>query len=324
MNRFYLAQLCTIAACFAVPAMAQDMPVKQGVDAWDRGDYSRAVTLWSAEAEKGDADAQFNLAQAYKLGRGITADLKQAELWYGKAAQQGHEQGEASYGLALFANGKQQDAVRWLERAAHRGDPRAQYLLGTMHFNGDFVARDWPRAYALATRASQTGLAEASAAVAQMDQHIPLAQRQEGLKLARQYEVAFNRAPAPLPVQAVAEAPAATSSKPQTSSASPPTPQQAISTKPAAAAPVAAAVKPAAPRPKPITDGGWRIQLGSFADAKNAASLWGKVRGKLPGRSVSYVKAGNFTRVLVGPFASQREATEHCRGLNPCVPVRKP
>ncbi|MBL7372650.1 sel1 repeat family protein, partial [Escherichia coli] len=80
-----------------------------------------------------------------RRGRGVAADLNQAELWYAKAAAQGHEQAEASYGLALFTNGKRDKAAPWLQRAAGRGDPRAQYVLGTMYFNGDVVQKDWVR-----------------------------------------------------------------------------------------------------------------------------------------------------------------------------------
>ena len=54
------------------PAFAD---VKDGVDAWTRGDFARAVKEWRGPALKGDPDAQFNLAQAYKLGRGVPADL---------------------------------------------------------------------------------------------------------------------------------------------------------------------------------------------------------------------------------------------------------
>ena len=175
-------------ALAVLPAIAQDNPVKAGVDAWERGDYKGAVDRWRGPAARGDADAQFNLGQAYKLGRGVPADLAQAEAWYGKAAAQGHEQAEASYGLALFANGKREAASPWLQRAAGRGDPRAQYVLGTMYFNGDVVQKDWVRAYALIVRSSQSGLTEASSALAQMDKYVSLQDRQAGLALARRYE----------------------------------------------------------------------------------------------------------------------------------------
>ena len=40
-----------------------------------------------ANAEKGDADASFNLGQAYRLGRGVPLDLSAAKVWFERAAQ---------------------------------------------------------------------------------------------------------------------------------------------------------------------------------------------------------------------------------------------
>ena len=115
-----------ILASAALPAHAT---VKAGVDAWDRGDYAGAVAQWRAQAIAGDADAQFNLAQAYKLGRGVPADLKVAEDWYRKAAAQGHIRAEDNLGLVMFQNGDRQRALPYIEKSANRGDPRAQYVL---------------------------------------------------------------------------------------------------------------------------------------------------------------------------------------------------
>lgn len=299
------------AALLVAPAIAQDNPVKAGVDAWDKGDFKGAVELWRVQANRGNADAQFNLGQAYKLGRGVPADLKQAETWYGKAAWQGHEQAEASYGLALFANGKRSEALTWLQRAVQRGDPRAQYVLGTMYFNGDVVAKDWVRAYALVTRSSQTGLNEASTALAQMDKYMSVPERQQGLTLARKYEEEFNRAP-------VVDLP-----PPQMASNNPPP------TRPAPRPTPVAIAKPPVTRPPaptaattPVREGGWRVQLGAFGDPNNARKLWGQVGGRFPGRQVYYVKQGNLTRVLVGPFGSRSEAAGACGGVSPCVPTQ--
>ncbi|WP_137862230.1 MULTISPECIES: SPOR domain-containing protein [unclassified Sphingomonas] len=313
-----LLELIAVAgmALAAPPALAQENPVKAGVEAWERGDYKGAVDRWRGPAMKGDADAQFNLGQAYKLGRGVAADLNQAELWYAKAAAQGHEQAEASYGLALFTNGKRDKAAPWLQRAAGRGDPRAQYVLGTMYFNGDVVQKDWVRAYALVTRSSQSGLAEASSALAQMDKYMTVQDRQAGLTLARKYEDEANRAPLlgaerpPVEVAAGTAPPrtAPVRTPPRTGSATPP---------PAPVKVAATAPPPAAP----IRDGGWRLQLGAFGDPANARRLWSQVGGRFPGRQVAYVKAGTLTKVLVGPFASRGEAAGACRGVSPCVPV---
>ncbi|MEP9357444.1 SPOR domain-containing protein [Sphingomonas sp. KR3-1] len=293
------------------PALAQENPVKAGVEAWERGDYKAAVDRWRAPAMKGDSDAQFNLGQAYKLGRGVPADLNQAELWYGKAAAQGHEQAEASYALALFANGKRDAAAPWLQRAAGRGDPRAQYVLGTMYFNGDIVQKDWVRAYALVTRSSQSGLGEASTALAQMDKYMSVQDRQAGLTLARKYEEEANRAPLPGSNPPPAEV----------ASSNPPVrkPPRVV-TVPAVQVPAPVKVAAAAPAAA-VRDGGWRLQLGAFGDPGNARKLWSQLGGRFPGRSVSYVKSGSLTKVLVGPYASRAEASGACRGVSPCVPV---
>lgn len=167
------------------PAFAD---VKAGVDAWARGDYDAAVREWREPAARGDADAQFNMAQAYRLGRGVEADEAQAEMFYAKAAAQGHIKAADNYGLLLFQAGRREEAMPYVQAAADRGDPRAQYLLGIAHFNGDLVPKDWVRAYALLTLANATGLPQARPAIQQMDDFIPLKDRQSAQVLAKQIE----------------------------------------------------------------------------------------------------------------------------------------
>jgi len=176
---------CTAVAlvALAAPALAD---VKAGVDAWSHADYATAVKEWQGPADAGDADAMFNLAQAYRMGRGVAADPQRAEALYAKAAAAGHQQARDTYGLMLFQDGKRAAALPYLQDAARRGDPRSQYLLGIAHFNGDLVAKDWVRAYALVTLANAAGLPQAAAAIAQMDQHIPLEQRQQAQGVAQQ------------------------------------------------------------------------------------------------------------------------------------------
>ena len=173
--------LAGAATMLASPAQAD---VKAGVDAWSRGDFTAAVREWQAPADRGDADAQFNLAQAYKLGRGVKQDLVKAEGLFGKAAAQGHMQASDNYGLLLFQRGQRAQALPYIRAAADRGDARAQYLLGLSHFNGDNVPKDWVRAYALVSLAQQAGLEQARPALAQMDQYVPMDQRQQAVALA--------------------------------------------------------------------------------------------------------------------------------------------
>ena len=176
---------------FAAPLGAT---VRDGVDAWSRGDYAAAVAEWQAPAAAGDPDAMFNMGQAYRLGRGVPQDMDRAEQLYLAAAQAGHMQAADTYGLMLFQDGRREEALPYVLAASGRGDPRAQYLVGIAHFNGDLVTRDWERAYALLTLANGTGLPQAGPAIQQMDTHIPLDQRQAGVALSRQIQIEAEEA----------------------------------------------------------------------------------------------------------------------------------
>ncbi|RXD07162.1 sporulation protein [Sphingomonas sp. UV9] len=327
----------------AIPAHAD---VKAGVDAWAKGDYARAVGEWRPLAIAGDADAQFNLAQAYKLGRGVPLDPGLAESWFRKAALQGHLQAGDNYGLALFQAGKKTDALPWLEKSVARGEPRTQLVLGTMLFNGDGVPRDFPRAYALMTRASASGLQSASQTLAQMDQYISPADREKGTALAQQY--ALQMTPAAPSRTTVGQAGERVSGRPANQAggrvdvpASLPardsTPTREPMPKPATPKPApvkAVAAKPVpkpTPKPAPVpapvpatvkATGKWRIQLGAFRDQGNAETQWSKVRGRLRGTQPFYTKAGSVTRLQAGGFASKAEATRACSAAGvPCVIV---
>lgn len=322
MRKFGAILLTAGIGLVSLPATAD---VKDGVEAWQRGDYKQAVGEWRGPAVAGDPDAQFNLGQAYKLGRGVPADLAQAEEWYRKAALQGHPQAEENYGLALFENNKRMQAAEWLQKAAARGEPRSQYVLGTMFFNGDGVEKDWVRAYALTVRAAAQGLPQASSAQAQMDRYITLADRQKGLELARSYERDASR-----PSVAAAAPPPPRSGQPTVRADIPPSTSasQPIRSKDEAGPASAQAASPPLIRPAPRTtpaqprDGSWRVQIGAFGDPANARKAGAQAAARFSGRKVFYEKAGKLTKVLIGPFGSNADATRACASFDPCVPVR--
>ncbi len=169
--------------------------VKEGVDAWSRGDYDTAVQQWQVPANQGDPDAMFNMGQAYKLGRGVPRDMGKAEDFYRRAAQKGHVRAADNYGILLFQTSRQTEALPWLNAAADRGEPRAMYILGIAAYNGDYAPKDVVRAYALMTRSAATGLAQAQSSLAAMNDGIPLEQRQQGVALAEELDrkAAANR-----------------------------------------------------------------------------------------------------------------------------------
>lgn len=331
------------AATAAALPVAAGADVKAGIEAWSRGEYPAAVAEWQGPAKAGDADAQFNLAQAYKLGRGVPQDLTRAEALFGAAAAQGHPQASDNYGLLLFQRGERGKALPYLRAAADRGDPRAQYLLGIAHFNGDGLPKDWVRAYALVSLAQQSGLEQARAALAQMDQHVPLQQRQLAAKLApelaAQAEATRARQMAaadlgtlppavvpPPPTAATASVAAAAATR----AASPRT-AGADFARPRAAAAPPEPVKPAPPvakAPVPVkaqaaasaapATGPWRIQLGAFGVRANAEALWNRVKSRpeLAGHPRLLVPSGAVTRLLATGFASADAAQAACRKLS--------
>ncbi|MEH6716116.1 SPOR domain-containing protein [Parasphingorhabdus flavimaris] len=318
----------------SAPALAD---VKAGVDAWGRGDYATAIKEWRGPADAGDADAQFNLGQAYKLGNGVPKDLGQAENWYKRAADQGHLQANDNYGLLLFQNNRRSEALPYLQASADRGEKRAQYVLGTGHFNGDFVAKDWVKAYALMTRSSAQGLSAATSNLAEMDRFIPIEDRQRAVQLAGQMEQSEQRVRTAQigglrPVQSsgavqTAQLPPSRPAMPDPVPAPGPiTPGVTYAPTPAPlpAAPVAAAAPVRAG-----AAGDWRVQLGAFSDEDKAKNLWTRLESSvsaLAGLQPYLVRAGEFTRLQAGPFATRAQAEAMCNNVkasgNDCLAKR--
>jgi uncharacterized protein len=307
-------------ALLAVPGSAfaeTKLDTKQGVEAWSRGDYANAIKIWRPLAIAGDDDAQFNMGQAYKLGRGVPVDLKIAEDWYRKAAEQGHLQASDNYGLVLFTNGDRQKAMPYLKTSAERGEPRAQYIYGTALFNGEFVAKDLVLAYAMMTRASSSGLAPASASLAQMDRFIPVAERQKGQLLARDLEQSALRQPIPEPA-----AISRPTSRPPASTIrnEPLPPSTPVVTRPVVRPPVVAVRPIPKPTPQPAvaTGKGWRVQLGAFGDPSKARALYQSLEGRVSALGAMQpflVKAGAVTRLQAGPLVSKAAAEKLCAAV---------
>jgi cell division septation protein DedD len=312
-----------IAACAsalaAVPALAD---VKAGVDAWSRGDYTRAVSEWEGPAAQGDADAQFNLAQAYRLGRGVEADVRRARGLYQQAADQGHLKAADNYGLLLFQQGARSDAMPYIRDAAGRGDPRAQYVLGLAHFNADQAEKDWVRAYALLTLANSAGLPQAAGAISQMDSYIPFEQRQEAQVLARRIKQetdarrASQLASIALEDRQPASAPSAGRVPGRIGTAPVAASSASAPAAPAVTAPAVAASAPAARAPA-ARSGPWKVQLGAFGVRSNADRLWNKLSGTsaLSGSKKVLVPSGRITRLLAGGFATRADANRACSRL---------
>ena len=307
-----MRKIALVALLLATATAAEAQSVKAGIEAWQRADYDSAVKIWRPLAEAGDADAAFNLGQAYRLGRGVPISLAAAQTWLERAARKGHLDAQTTLGLLLFNGGNRISGLRWLRTAAEQGEPRALLIYGTALFNGDGVVRDPVRAYAYVSRAAAQGLAPAQTTLAEMDKLIPLEERKKGVALAQTLVKPAETEPAK------AEQP--TAAKPAAKATAKPPPK---------AVPKAAAKPPAkeAAPPPAKASGPWRIQLGAFSRRASAEALFAKLSGNsaLAGRQPFYIAAGAVTRLQVGPFASRAAAAAACAALSrngqPCFAV---
>ena len=301
-----------MAALLSVPVSAQS--VKAGIEAWQRADYASAVAIWRPFAAKGDADAEFNLGQAYRLGRGVPLDLGAAKMWFQKAADAGHLDAETTLGLLLFQNGDQLGGLKWLRRAADQGEPRALLVYGTALYNGDGVSQDRVLGYAYVSRAAAQGLAPARDTLAQLDNLMPESEKRKALLLA---EAAPKTA-----AQATKREKPVHVAQSKTAAPKAPDPQR-IAAK-TVKLKTAAARQSSPPKPAVTAHGDWRIQLGAFSKRASAEALYSRVAGKasLAGRSAIYVTAGPVTRLQIGPFQNRAAAETACVSLGtPCFPV---
>lgn len=107
-------------------------------ESWYRKLFGRAPTpdllTTRAQADHGDAEAQFSLGLKYANGEGGGPDYAQAAGWYLKAADQSHSLAQFNLGV-MYAEGQgvprdDAKAVVWFQKAATLGDAGAQFHLG--------------------------------------------------------------------------------------------------------------------------------------------------------------------------------------------------
>jgi len=94
-------------------------------------------------AEKNDADAQYELAEAYRTGTGVPENQKEALHWYRAAAELGLANAQNNLG-AMYLTGMGTDknpaeAVSWYQKAAEQQQVHAQFNLGMLYLLGNGV-----------------------------------------------------------------------------------------------------------------------------------------------------------------------------------------
>jgi cell division septation protein DedD len=270
-----------------------------------------------AKAQNGDPDAEFRLGEAYRFGRGVEADPEMAIMWYRRATAHGNIRASEELGFALFAHGDRREAMPFIERAAARGEPRAFYLLGTAHFNGDYASRDWPLAYAQTMRAASAGLSAAQRNLELMDHYLLPSDKDKAQQILATLPLA--RVSAQSQPKARVDAMGASSSPSPTSSAAPVQTASLTSDAKGKSSAATNTPKPAPPPPAqsaaPVAKGNWKVQLGAFGSAERVEERWKMLTAKISGlkryeRRV--IVAGSIQRLQVIGIASKADAEALC------------
>lgn len=119
------------------------------------------INLVQQRAEKGNDNAQYQLALAYSAGQGLQRNDLQAIYWYEQAAKQGNV--KAQYSLALMLEHGQapkpdhQKAAALYMKAAKQGHVAAQYSLGMMYLDGKGLEQDSIKAWTWLALAAENG-----------------------------------------------------------------------------------------------------------------------------------------------------------------------
>ena len=124
---------------------------KDGLDAYERGDYATALKEWRPLAKAGNEKAQHALGVMFQRGQGVVQDYKGALKWFTKAADQGYAAAQFNLGL-LFHEGQgvvqdYKEALRWFTKAAEQGYAPAQNTVGAMFAEGQGTPQSYVSAY---------------------------------------------------------------------------------------------------------------------------------------------------------------------------------
>ena len=109
--------------------------------------------LWDA----GFTVAAHLLGKCWRDGMGVLPDDEQAELWFRRAAEAGHDFSQYALGKLLQSQKRMEEAVSWYKKAAAQGNLWATYRLGKLYLEGKDVPKDTAKAVEYLTNAAQEG-----------------------------------------------------------------------------------------------------------------------------------------------------------------------
>ena len=177
----FATSLATVAALTTLPLTLSCIPVAAATTITTSSNAATASASSSSSsspsditeaAGQGSIDAAYQLAERYRVGRGVEKDEAQAVHWYRQAAEKGHAESQLKLGLCyLIGRGVEADlkeAHVWLDKAAFQDNVNAQIVLGRLYLAGQGVEKNLTVAKAWFEKACRLGGGEGCVAYAKL------------------------------------------------------------------------------------------------------------------------------------------------------------
>ncbi|MDM1292561.1 tetratricopeptide repeat protein [Acinetobacter indicus] len=140
-----------------------DTLFKKAESLFDEDKPQEAYSILKKLAEQGDAKAQNSLGNGYEYGYWGEINLKQAEYWYRKAADQNYVKGIHNLGVSIFLQKRYKDALSYFEKAASMNHADSINMLGIYHQEGIVFEQDYKKALEYFSKAIDIDADNASA-----------------------------------------------------------------------------------------------------------------------------------------------------------------
>ena len=132
---------------------------KEILTVYENTEAEKAEQVWMLEQlwDAGFTVAAHLLGKCWRDGMGVLPDDEQAELWFRRAAEVGHDFSQYALGKLLQSQKRMEEAVSWYEKAAAQGNSYAAYRLGKLYLEGTDVPKDTAKAVEYLTNAAREG-----------------------------------------------------------------------------------------------------------------------------------------------------------------------
>ena len=125
-------------------------------------EYTDAVAYLRKAAQKGNAEAAYELGKLYQYGNGVQRDLEMADEMLCESAKSGYVPAYVLLGKIRFDSKKYASAWKWFYKAAEQRDPTALYYAFLFYRNGYHVTKNDTIAARYLDQAVKAGSAEAN------------------------------------------------------------------------------------------------------------------------------------------------------------------